>query len=207
MDQESARRKAQGRRLRQARIAAGLRSAREAALENEWPESTYRAHEAGTRTIGQDDAERYARRFHVSGQAILYGGDMSALPLLVPLLSWEVAENLVDAKSKLPLDGVDLLQMTDLGPGDFFALPVEDDSMDRYSPVGSMIVVNRADRELTPGRSYVASVSGDTLYRRWQPDPDRLEPHSISGSHQTVYIKRRRDLGVIGRVYRTVRDL
>ncbi|GJD52389.1 hypothetical protein OPKNFCMD_5154 [Methylobacterium crusticola] len=70
----------QGERLRQARIAAGYRSARDAALRNAWPESTYRAHEAGTRTIGQDDAERYAARFRrdgvgVSAKGILFGDD------------------------------------------------------------------------------------------------------------------------------------
>ncbi|KMO10403.1 peptidase S24 [Methylobacterium platani JCM 14648] len=73
-------RAAQGERLRQARLAAGYRSARDAALQNAWPESTYRAHEAGTRTIGQDDAERYAARFRrdgveVSAKGLLFGDD------------------------------------------------------------------------------------------------------------------------------------
>ncbi|GJE77751.1 S24 family peptidase [Methylorubrum suomiense] len=71
-------RKAQGQRLKAARKAAGYRSAREAALQNEWPESTFRAHEGGTRTIGQDDAERYAARFRFDGvevtaRGILFG--------------------------------------------------------------------------------------------------------------------------------------
>ena len=37
----------QGKRLKAARVAAGYRSSREAALQNEWPESSYRAHEIG----------------------------------------------------------------------------------------------------------------------------------------------------------------
>lgn len=72
-------RKRQGAVLRQARILAGYKSAREAALENRWPESTYRAHEGGTRTIGQDDAERYIRIFRaqardlkITSQSVLY---------------------------------------------------------------------------------------------------------------------------------------
>ncbi|TGD96502.1 peptidase S24 [Methylobacterium nonmethylotrophicum] len=78
-------RTAQGERLRQARIAAGYRSARDAALQNAWPESTYRAHEAGTRTIGQDDAERYAARFRrdgveVSAKGLLFGDDDAPEP-------------------------------------------------------------------------------------------------------------------------------
>jgi phage repressor protein C with HTH and peptisase S24 domain len=71
---ENAARKAQGARLAEARKKAGFRSAREAALRFEWPESTYRAHEGGTRTIGQDDAERYARSFaNTSAPHILFG--------------------------------------------------------------------------------------------------------------------------------------
>jgi hypothetical protein len=71
-------RRDQGAWLAAFREAAGYRSARAAALENGWPESTYRAHEAGTRTIGQDDAQRYARRFQAKGvkvtaQSILFG--------------------------------------------------------------------------------------------------------------------------------------
>lgn len=69
---------AQGARLKAARVAAGYRSAREAAMQNEWKESSYRAHEGGTRTIGQDDAERYAARFRFDGvevtaRGILFG--------------------------------------------------------------------------------------------------------------------------------------
>lgn len=73
-------RQQQGERLRAARLTAGFRSAREAALSNNWPESTVRAHESGTRTIGQDDAEKYARRYRLSGadvtaRSILFGQD------------------------------------------------------------------------------------------------------------------------------------
>lgn len=73
-------RKRQGERLAAARSAAGYRSAREAALANGWPESSYRAHETGTRTIGLDDAERYARRYRargvgISARQILFGDE------------------------------------------------------------------------------------------------------------------------------------
>ncbi|ACA20230.1 putative phage repressor [Methylobacterium sp. 4-46] len=75
----------QGERLRLARLAAGYRSARDAALRNGWPESSYRAHEAGTRTIGQDDAERYAARFRrdgvqVTAKGLLFGDDEAGEP-------------------------------------------------------------------------------------------------------------------------------
>jgi hypothetical protein len=69
----------QGRRLTAVRKAAGFKSAREAALECGWPESTYRAHENGSRTIGQDDAIEYVARFKSEGakgytaQWVLFG--------------------------------------------------------------------------------------------------------------------------------------
>jgi hypothetical protein len=67
MTKEDEIRKAQGRRLAASRQAAGFNSARQAALECGWPESSYRSHENGSRTIGQDDAHRYIRRFTAAG--------------------------------------------------------------------------------------------------------------------------------------------
>lgn len=60
----------QGSRLREARDAAGYGSARAAAIGQGWPETTYRAHEGGWRTIGQDDAEKYTRAFRALGSKI-----------------------------------------------------------------------------------------------------------------------------------------
>lgn len=125
----------------------------------------------------------------------------------VPLISWVSAGDLADAESRVPLDDVPMLAVADLGRGNFFALRVEGDSMDRLSPPGSIIIVNRADRELMPARSYVFSVRGETTYKRWQPDPDRIEPYSTNPAHQAIFIKRHRDLAVVGRVWRTVLDL
>lgn len=68
--EEIIKRREQGARLRKARESAGYRSARSAALENNWAESTYRAHEGGTRTIGQNDAEAYAKRLRHKGATI-----------------------------------------------------------------------------------------------------------------------------------------
>ena len=70
MNDEKRIRQEQGARLRQAREAAGYGSARDAAISNNWAESSYRAHESGGRTIGQDDAEKYARKFRLKGARI-----------------------------------------------------------------------------------------------------------------------------------------
>src|SRR6266568_5486596 len=66
-----------GERLKWAREKAGFRSARAAALANEWPESTYRAHEhdgrEGGRGIDEGHAKKYARRFRVPWLWIMFG--------------------------------------------------------------------------------------------------------------------------------------
>jgi hypothetical protein len=98
MDADEKLRKQQGARLVQARRSAGYTSARSAALDNGWTESTYRTHEGGTRTIGQDDAEKYAKRFRargartVTGQWILFGGDNNLLASAAPSIPVELVQ-------------------------------------------------------------------------------------------------------------------
>lgn len=125
----------------------------------------------------------------------------------VPLLSLVSAGRLTDRQSQIPVEDVPLLAFADLGRGEFFALRVEGDSMDRLSPDGSTIVVNRADRELVGGRCYVFMHRGETTFKRWHPDPARLAPFSTNPVHEPVFIKRQKDFDVVGRVRRTVLDL
>src|SRR5581483_9503950 len=61
----------------------------------------------------------------------------------VPLISWVSAGRLVDAASQVPAEELPLFVFAGLGRGEFFALRVEGDSMDRISPDKSIIVVNR----------------------------------------------------------------
>jgi hypothetical protein len=86
MDEDEKIRKAQGSRLRMVRMAAGYPSARSAALDAGWKESTYRAHEGGTRTIDPQDAARYVLWFlrhgarekghqNFTGRWIIYGDE------------------------------------------------------------------------------------------------------------------------------------
>lgn len=64
-------------------MAAGFPSARAAALAAGWAESTYRAHEGGTRTISPQDAATYVMYFlragakgdHFTGRWVIYGDD------------------------------------------------------------------------------------------------------------------------------------
>jgi SOS-response transcriptional repressor LexA len=125
----------------------------------------------------------------------------------VPLLDWVSAGRLVPPSSQIPLEDVPYLAFADLGRGDFFALKVQGDSMDRVSPDGSTIVVNKAERELLNGGAYVFSLRGETTYKLWHDDPAYLQPFSTNPVHAPIFFKRRKDFEVIGRVRRTMLDL
>lgn len=58
-------------RLREARIAAGYRSALEAATHFEWTYTTYQGHENGSRGIRPAMARKYARAFGISPGELL----------------------------------------------------------------------------------------------------------------------------------------
>lgn len=84
---------------------------------------------------------------------------------MVPLLDSITAGRLRSPSSQIPVEDVPLLAFADLGRGEFFALTVVGDSMDRYSPEGSTIVVNKAERSLINGRCYVFSLRGETTFK------------------------------------------
>ncbi len=126
---------------------------------------------------------------------------------LVPLLDRITAGRLRSPASQMPVEEVPLLAFADLGRGEFFALTVEGDSMDRYSPEGSTIIVNRSDRTLVNGRCYVFSLRGETTYKMWQSGENpHLATFSTNPFHKPIFFNKR-DLGVIGRVKRTLLDL
>lgn len=127
----------------------------------------------------------------------------------IPLLDKVAAGKLKSPSSQIPIEDVPLLAFADLGRGDFFALSVEGDSMDRISPDGSTIVVNKADRTLISGKPYVFSIRGEATYKIWRPDPPRLEPNSTNPANQAIFLRPKQDPEnlVVGRVKRTVLDL
>jgi len=126
----------------------------------------------------------------------------------IPLISWVSAGGLIDANSQVPEVDSPKMIFSGLGDGEFFALEVKGDSMDRFSPDGSVIVVDRRERDLNEGKPYIFwhRVEG-TTFKLWQSDPDRLVPHSWNAANKPIFIKRKRDFAVIGRVRRTVLDL
>lgn len=126
----------------------------------------------------------------------------------VPILDSVTAGRLVRPSSQISFETAKHIDVSELQPGDYFALRVTGNSMDRVSPEGSVIVVNQRDRTLRNGAFYVFAVDGDTTYKRWQDgDPPYLEAFSTDPTHRPIFIKRKRDLEVVGRVVRTMLDL
>lgn len=129
----------------------------------------------------------------------------------IPIVSWVSAGRLADANTQIPDRDCPRITISDLGPGEFFALKVISDSMDRISPEGSIIVVNRQERDLVAGKPYVFSLRGETTYKLWDRDELSaqafLMPHSSNGRHFPTPADGNVDLELVGRVRRTVLNL
>lgn len=99
-------------------------------------------------------------------------------------------------------DDLPTLAVADLPPGDWIAIGVDGSSMDRISPPGSIIIVNRAEKALAPNACYVIrDEDGRSTYKRYRPNPPRFEPVTFSDGHETIFPKGKVD--VVGRVRRS----
>lgn len=126
----------------------------------------------------------------------------------VPLVDWVSAGKLAELSSQLPFEKIPLLAFADLGHGDFFATKVKGDSMDRISPEGSIIIVDRNDKQLVSGKCYVFSIKGETTFKMYQSDdPPYLAPYSTNPINKPIFPKKKNDWEIVGRVKRTLLDL
>lgn len=96
-----------------------------------------------------------------------------------------------------------------LDVGEWIALKVVGDSMDRISPPDSIIFVDLKDRRLVANACYVIrdEQDGGSSYKRYRPSPARWEPVSTNKKWKPYLVKGDRGPAVIGRVKRTVLDL
>jgi SOS-response transcriptional repressor LexA len=141
------------------------------------------------------------------------GIDLTALllpqvgPRGVPIISWVTAGAPKTPSVVLGMSEAKLAYAHDLDPkGDWIALEVEGDSMDRISPPESIIFVNRKDRRLVANACYVIADAegGQATYKRFRPTPDRWEPVSTNPEHEPVFVKKGREPVIIGRVRKTL---
>lgn len=121
----------------------------------------------------------------------------------IPLLGWVSAGDLATADITETLT---LIEIAGLGEGDWIALRVTGDSMDRISPPDSVIAVNRRDKRLVPNACYViADADGDATYKRFRPEPMRFEPVSTNPAHEPLFPDQ--EPLVVGRVKRSFIDM
>lgn len=128
------------------------------------------------------------------------------LAIRVPVISWVNAGALASPEEPLDIDGAETVAVGGIDPGDWFALKVEGDSMDRISPPGSVILVNRNDRRLVSNACYIiGEPDGTSTYKRYRADPMRFEPVSTKQGHETLFPVD--EPVIIGRVRRTILDM
>jgi phage repressor protein C with HTH and peptisase S24 domain len=136
-------------------------------------------------------------------------GNARAETIPVPLISWVSAGALL--QPDVPVDDDDtsiVIHEPELDPrGDWIALRVEGDSMNRVSPHGSVIFVNRKNRRLAAKGFYViGDGEGGATYKRYKP-PNTWEPYSTNESHKPFVLKAGQEPDIIGRVEKTVLKL
>lgn len=124
-----------------------------------------------------------------------------------PLLDQISAGELLAPLSQIDTSTARQIFFSDLGPGEFIALTVDGDSMNKQSAPNSIILVNKAETEpLVSGKSYVFEYEGRTTYKLWKANPKSFVPNSTNKTLKPIPVGRA-DFRVIGRVKRTMFDL
>jgi SOS-response transcriptional repressor LexA len=194
----------QGQRLKQAREKRGFDDMRAACDYFGWNYNSYVQHERGERGLVRAAAQ-YAAAYKVSAGWLLTGdGETAAAPAMVPLVSWVSAGALEQPGFAVDMQEARIINAGELpGRGHWIALEVQGDSMDRISPPGSIIIVDKADKELVPNACYVIREDdGAATYKRYKSHPDRFEPASSNPAHEPIFPTQ--PITIIGRVRKTI---
>ncbi|MGI3128596.1 S24 family peptidase [Nitratireductor sp. PBL-C9] len=196
-------------RLRQAMIDAGYNTPAEAARAfREINQNTLTSNLNGNRPISRKAAEKYARLFGTRAGWILFDeeAEEDRSDMDVPLLSMVSAGHLREQTAITTDDIERWVRVADMPKGEWIALTVEGDSMDRVAPDGAIVLVNRADDRLIDGRYYIFSHgNGAATFKRYRRNPERLQPYSTNPDHTSIPVNG--DLYVFGRVRRIITDV
>lgn len=209
-DAERKEREERAERLKQARQSAGLKGPKGVADKFGFNENVYKAHETGRNGFSSAQAEDYAHAFGVSKKWLYLNigapedNDEEMTIHVIPVLSMVSAGLL--SREDVADEAIGTLRISDLPPGDWIALRVLGDSMDRISPPESVILVDRRDKRLVPNALYViADEEGNSTYKRYRPGPPpRFEPVSTNTSLEPIFPHQ--DPVIVGRVRRTILD-
>jgi SOS-response transcriptional repressor LexA len=126
----------------------------------------------------------------------------------VPVVSMVSAGRLKQREGVTSAEVERWINVDDLPKGDWVALTVDGDSMNRVAPDQAMILVNRADSALIDGRFYIFGLpNGETTFKTFKRDPLRLQPYSTNPDHMSIPIDDDGDVYVFGRVRRVIQDI
>lgn len=157
--------------------------------------------ERGERNVSLKNLQKMAEALGVAASELIEQKPVAD----VPILSWVSAGMM--ARDDVQQDVIGEIRMSDLDPrGDWVALRVEGDSMDRISPPGSLILVDLTDKALVPNACYIITDSDNqATYKRFRSNPPRFEPVSTNTSHEPIFPDG--EPAVIGRVRRSLIDM
>lgn len=127
----------------------------------------------------------------------------------VQILDHVPAGKLRQAMSQVANDDNPHVVVGGLENGEFIALTVDGDSMDKLVPHGAKIVVDTTDTTLVSGKPYVFAGRDGYSLKLWKPNPPRWAPYSTNPDHEPIYLKSKEiaQKMVVGRAKKAVLDL
>ncbi len=178
-----------------------------------WNANVYKAHESGRNGFGIADAKKYAKAFKVNLNWLQFGTgdalDPEERPVFVadvPKISWVSAGQLTEQAPITDFSEFPTVAALDLPDGDWIALEVEGNSMNKISPPGSIIFVNRRDKRLAPNALYVvADETGAATYKRYRPNDN--PPFQPASYEEVPPPEFQGAVTIIGRVRRSVIEM
>lgn len=207
-DVERREREERAERLVWARRNAGLAGPKAVADQFGFNLNNYKAHEQGRNGFSATVGDDYAKAFGISSKWLYLNigsptdkdeGTIHVIPILAMISAGMLT------RDDVADEALGSIRLGDLPAGDWIALKVVGDSMDRISPPDSTILVNRRDRRLVPNGLYViADEDGSATYKRYRPNPPRFEPVSTNKDLEPIFPTQ--DPVIIGRVRKTILD-
>lgn len=126
----------------------------------------------------------------------------------IPVLSWVAATSFTSVTPASYADADRVVTLGGLGNGEYFALQVRGDSMDRVAPDSAIIVVDYNDTSLQNHKFYVIEYAGDTTFKRADLKPPlRFSPYSTNPQHEPIFPEDAGAVRVLGRVVKVISDL
>lgn len=195
-----------GARIKEARLKAGLTQAGLARALGSLSRNAISLWESGETMPSQGHMVQLPKILGVTLAWLTATEDTKSVTM-VPLLSWVSAGALAADIQITSLEEIPRIPVSDLPDGDWIALEVDGDSMNKISPPGSIIIANRRQQQLVPNACYVvANEQGEATYKRYRPNPDRFEPVSTNDAHETHFFDDHA-VRIIGRVRRSWIDM